>query len=329
MTLEKQHSVDWRGRVLLLLVGGMAGLMAACMRVPVPLAPTPQTLATIGPTPAPTLSLSRDPSVESTLTEPTLLPTSQPTEAPIPALHSEPRPATPDFDDVGSLREWIRSEAQAYVRSLPRRGDIIAETAEKGHPTGHVVIRPDGSRLPIRHDVFTKYQRDQTVFPNRLFRLMTTPKFIQTHSLDESRSPWPAAASENSKDFTSEAVADSWGWYGAVIQGGREVLLFEMTNSHHQGVIFVIPPEMERIDRLSWDVAPREDDLILSVRTVYGQRLVFRLTPAAVHNVPQQVRADCYYSTNLLTDCMMKYIRSAPKKLTPVSDMDFNATVVW
>ncbi len=152
--------------------------------------------------------------------------------------------------------------------------------------------------------------RDQTINPN------THEKFVVTDnnevcSVVPGQAPFPHAHAEGKKSFTSSAVIDSRGWYGAVVQDGREILLFESVDPHHQGVIWRCQ-DNQTISLIEWDDLNSDDFLLTMNDTRY------RLSPGAVHEFPQEVHDNCGTSTHLLTHCMMAYEEKLERQLIPL-----------
>lgn len=148
--------------------------------------------------------------------------------------------------------------------------------------------------------------RDQTINPNTHEQFIVSDKEVS--SVVPGQSPFPHAHAEGKKSFTSIAVIDSRCWYGAVVQDGREILLFESVDPHHQGVIWRCQDD-QNISEIEWDDT-NGDDLLL---TVSGARC--RLTPGAVHEFPQDIHDNCGTSTHLLTHCMMEYEQKLARQL--------------
>ncbi|MBI3913484.1 MAG: hypothetical protein HY327_04760 [Chloroflexi bacterium] len=254
------------------------------------------------------------------------------------SIASMPNSATASNDTLDVYEISTHAPLASKPLSVPRSiiadkallsiGTILALTQEPDHPTGYVAIHPNGQRTPIAPPLYYAHQ-DQTLSPNHDFRLVVTPRQVMSYQTSNQQAPGVVAHAEDRKLFSPPAVIDSYGWYGAVVQGGTQILLFESYNSHHQGVAFDSPKWIKRIDNIAWGGGSKEWDLILSMTKIDMSVGIYRLTPLVIYPLPQEVAKHCPPARHHLSDCMMKHYRKMPKQLIPVvEDGDHSAVSV-
>lgn len=209
---------------------------------------------------------------------------------------------------------------------VPQRGDIIAKTIQGQH----ILIKPNRMEFQIDSQTFHAHRRDPAVAPDKSFRLVISGRNVLNHDTYNLRAPGSVAHAEGNKHFGASVAVDSRGLYGAVVQAGREILLFEAVDAHHQGVTYVIPPDFKRIESISFGADSRKNDLLLVIRRVTGTPAIFWLSPAAVfEDAPLHVHQECYNARWRLHDCLMRYNRKMPKELILVREDAYDAIVVW
>lgn len=165
---------------------------------------------------------------------------------------------------------------------------------------------------------------DVAVSPSGDYRLDITEdrkKVMRRRFSDDSR--LVIAYAEGRSFLSSVPAVDRLGHYAAVIQDNRQILLFEVFDApHHQGVIYKTG---DLIVSLAWDTFPFEDDLLILSKLPEGRSYIVRISPAARHrdsdprkpgSFPFNVFADCHFSTNWLTECMIKHNKSMLKTVT-------------
>lgn len=221
----------------------------------------------------------------------------------------------------------IEYETRTQSKIIPQRGDIIAKTTNGRY----IVIKPDGQEFGIDEQTFYAFARDTGIAPDKSFRLVVSGRNVLNYDMHNQRAPGSVAHAEGGKHLVEQLVAvDSRGLYGAVVQAHREILLFEAVDPHHQGVAYVIPPDFERIESISFGANGRKNDLLLVLRRVTGTPAIFWLSPAAVYeDAPLYVHQECHNARWRLHDCLMRYNRKMHKELILVREDAYDAMVVW
>lgn len=232
------------------------------------------------------------------------------------------------FVDLSGYLSDFETEALFYQGAIvPQRGDILAKTIQGQH----ILIKPNRMEFRIDLHTFHAYARDASVAPDKSFRLVVDRHNVLNHDYHGRRAPGSVAHAEGKKHFIKNLVAvDNRGLYGAVVQEHREILLFEAVDAHHQGVIYTIPPDFERIESISFGANSRKNDLLLVLRRVTGTPAIFWLSPAAVYeDAPLYVHQECHNARWRLHDCLMRYNRKMHKELILVREDAYDAMVVW
>lgn len=248
----------------------------------------------------------------------------------VPIFAPLPTPVSMPFVWGETHPDWLSAveyETRTQNKTLPQRGDIIAKTTNGRY----IVIKPNGQELEIDKQTFYAFARDNGIAPDRSFRLVVSGRNVLNHDIYHQRAPGSVAHAEGGKHFVEQLVAvDSRGLYGAVVQAHREILLFEAVDPHHQGVAYVIPPDFERIESISFGANGRKNDLLLVLRRVTGTPAIFWLSPTAVfEDAPLYVHQECHNARWRLHDCLMRYNRKMPKELILVREDAYDAMVVW
>ncbi len=201
---------------------------------------------------------------------------------------------------------------------FPNSGDIIARTSEKGHPTGYVIIGEDGKRTPIQESVYQAYH-DQSLSPDGTIRLIISNDVVLSHATNDSRPPGAVVKADGKKVLLAPAAIGRRGLFGAVVQDGREIVVFSMRDSRQQAILYVLPPEYGRIERVAWDSQAQENDLILTLRGNDQAVQIYRLSPIVAYPLPAEVAKNCGIDSNALNSCVFGYYQRMPKHLSLIS----------
>lgn len=202
---------------------------------------------------------------------------------------------------------------------FPNSGDIIAKTSEKGHPTGYVIIGEDGKRTPIKESVYQAYH-DQSLSPDGTIRLIISNDAVLSHSTNNARPPGTIVKADGKKVLLAPAVIGRRGVFGAVVQDGREIVIFSLRDSRQQAILYILPPEYGRIERVAWDSQTQENDLILTLRGNDQAAQIYRLSPIVAYPLPADVAKNCGIDSNALNSCAFGYFQRMPKHLSLISN---------
>lgn len=202
---------------------------------------------------------------------------------------------------------------------FPNSGDIIAKTSEKGHPTGFVIIGEDGKRTPIKESVYQAYH-DQSLSPDGTIRLTISNNVVLSYSTNNARPPGTVVKADGNKVLLAPAVIGRRGLFGAVVQDGREIVIFSMRDSRQQAIVYVLPPGYGRIERVAWDSQTQENDLILTLRGDSQAARIYRLSPIIVYPLPADVAKNCGIDANALNSCALGHYQRMPKYLSLISN---------
>lgn len=210
---------------------------------------------------------------------------------------------------------------------FPKSGDIIARTAEQGHPTGYVIIGEDGKRTPIKEAVYQAYQ-DQSLSPDGTIRLVINNNAVLSQSTGNLRPPGTVVKADGKRTLLPPAVIGHRGLFGAVVQDGRDIVIFSILDSRQQATLYALPPEYGRIERVAWDSQTQENDLILTLRGNDQAAHIYRLSPVITYPLSAEVAKNCGIDPGSLNSCVFGYYRRMPKNLSLVSDRgEFSASV--
>ncbi len=204
---------------------------------------------------------------------------------------------------------------EAPITSAIYRGDLLI--GSPASTTGSLVFRPALNCFqPVTAQaVAGQPSQTQTLSPNgKLLFKAATSDILATPTSGQG-GPGTAARSENRHRFTGPLAVGGGklGVYGVAAQSdGLEprILLFEAyERSHHQGTIWNAPTGVE-IRWLGWGGA--ESEFLYVLLREQARDNLYSIDPMFPDFT--NGRRDCYYSTKLATDCMMKLTRAVKRK---------------
>ena len=201
--------------------------------------------------------------------------------------------------------------------SALQRGDLVAQTAHS--PTGVAIIQGEGGHKIVWG---TKPHLVHPVWDQRLdhtgsLRFRANETDILAFPVNGIGGPGTAARAEGRMQFAEPLAIGGFDYYGAAVQTNNtenRILFFEAyARSHHQTSVFATPFP---IYWLGW-VGGAGTFLNLVLNEPTGRHL-YRLEPTFPDLT--LARRDCFYSNKILTDCMLRAIKSTPRRLVKVLD---------
>jgi hypothetical protein len=192
----------------------------------------------------------------------------------------------------------------------PEFGDVVVKTSSS--PTGVAIIQAERNNAVAwgQESDLALLVWDQRLSKDGRLRFWASGNDVVSVPVDGGGGPGTAAKTEGRMLFSGPLAVGGLGLYGAAIQASpteNKVLLFEAYgNSHHQTEIY---STLSPIYWVGW--AGLHGSYLYVVQEENGGRFLYRLTPTFPDLT--QTNRDCYYSTNLLTDCMLRAIKHEPR----------------
>ena len=199
----------------------------------------------------------------------------------------------------------------------PQLGDVIVKTSLS--PTGVAIIQAERDNTVVwgRESDLTLPAWDQRLSKDGRLWFWANNADIVSAPIDGSGGPGTAAKAEDRMQFAGPLAIGGFGLYGAAVQTNpaeSKVLLYEAYgNSHHQTTIHTTPSP---IHWLGW--AGKQGSFLYIVQGDEDGKHLYRLVPTFPD--PAQANRDCYYSTNQLTDCMLRATKETPRIAVRVLD---------
>lgn len=214
--------------------------------------------------------------------------------------------------------------ADTRDQRLARTGDILFNT--NAEPQQIMLVDPETNEVhrsrinilsfPVQAQLFSKND-------NLMYKPTSTD--ILSIFVKGQGGPGTAAKAEGRMRFTGILAIGGYDIYGAAVQTDGQtdsILLFEAYGaSHHQGTIYNTPRNTT-IEWLGWG-GISSHWLFFSL-SEEGRTSLYKLDPTFPDLTP--AKRDCYYSSKPATDCMIKIIKAAPRKVVKVAQQVKN---VW